>query len=81
MYVGVKKVKFKVRSKIDDYLQSRGTSKAWLARQIEATPAQMNNWCKNKDGYAVSQPSVSYVLLMVKTLNCDLNDLWELVEE
>lgn len=81
MYVGVDTVKFKVRSKIDEYLQSRGTTKAWLAKRIGATPAQLNNWCKNdENGYALSQPSVSYVLAMVKALECNLNDLWELVD-
>jgi hypothetical protein len=82
MSVGVKTMKTRVRSKIDDYLQSRGTSKAWLSRQIGATPAQVNNWCKNdKNGYAVSQPSVGYVLRMIKVLDCSIYDLWDQIEE
>lgn len=78
MSFGVKILKIKVKSKIDSYLQIRGTSKAWLARKIGATPAQINNWCKNdEEGNAVSQPSVGYVLRMLKVLNCDIHDLWE----
>ena len=82
MPVGVKNLKVKVRSKIDEYLESRGTAKSWLARKIKATPAQMNNWSKNDDNEcAISQPSVGYVMRMLKELDCDINDLWELREE
>lgn len=81
MSVGVKSVKINVVSKIEAYLDSRGTTKSWFARQIGATPAQVNNWCKNENGSAVSQPSVGYVLKMLNVLDCKVDDLWELKED
>lgn len=83
MAVEVKAImKVKVHSKIDEYLSSRGTTKAWLARQIKARPPQLNDWCKNdENGYAISQPSVGYVLRMIKALDCSIHDLWEYKEE
>ena len=81
MSVGVKTLKVKVHSKIDSYLESRGTTKAWVADRIGATRAQMNNWCKNENGYAISQPSVGYVLKMIKVLDCSIDELWELKEK
>jgi DNA-binding XRE family transcriptional regulator len=79
MSVGVKTMKVKVRSKLHSYLETRGTSKAWLGEQIGATRSQVQNWSKNDDnGYAIIQPSIGYVLKMTMVLECDVNDLYEL---
>lgn len=83
MSVGVKTImKVKVRSKLGDYLDSRGTNKAWLAKQMGLQRSQVQNWTNNdENGLAVIQPSIGYVLKMTKVLDCHIDDLYELVEE
>ncbi|MGJ9383254.1 helix-turn-helix transcriptional regulator [Salipaludibacillus sp. CF4.18] len=74
-------MKAKSKSKINEYLDSRGTSKAWLAERIGASRAQVNNWSKNENGVVVSQPSVGYVLKMIRVLGCELDDIYEEVND
>ncbi|MGJ9381548.1 helix-turn-helix transcriptional regulator [Salipaludibacillus sp. CF4.18] len=74
-------MKAKSRSKINEYLESRGTTKAWLADRIGASRAQMSNWSKNENGVVVSQPSVGYVLKMMRVLDCKLDDIYEEVND
>ena len=82
MSVGVISLKVKVRSNINDYLNSRGTTKTWVAEQMGLKRAQIQNWSKNEDtGEAKMQPSIGYVLKMAKVLNCKVEDLYEIIEE
>jgi DNA-binding XRE family transcriptional regulator len=82
MSVGVKTMKVKVRSKLHNYLESRGTSKSWLGEQIGASRSQVQNWSKNdNEGVAIIQPSIGYVLKMKDVLDCSVDDLYELKEE
>ena len=83
MSVGVKPImKVKVRSKINDYLNSRGTTKVWLAEQMELKRSQIQNWsANNENGEAKMQPSIGYVLKMAKVLNCKVEDLYEILED
>ena len=82
MSVGVITVKVKVRSNINTYLNSRGTTKTWLADQMGLKRAQIQNWStNNENGEAKVQPSIGYVLKMAKVLNCEIEDLYEIIEE
>ena len=83
MSVGVKPImKVKVRSNINDYLNSRGTTKSWVAEKMGLKRAQIQNWSTNKEnGEAKMQPSIGYVLKMAKVLECKVEDLYEMIEE
>jgi DNA-binding Xre family transcriptional regulator len=74
-------MKIKVRSKLGEYLDQRGIMKKWLADQVGADEAQVNRWCKNKDGVAVSTPSVGYLLRIKRTLGCKLEEIYEEIIE
>lgn len=74
---GLVTLKDAVKSKLGEYLESNGINKAWLARQVGATKAQMYNWCKNEDGKAKSTPSVLFVLRLENQLGIKVSDMFE----
>lgn len=78
---GLVKMRYKVKSLLGEYCEENGLNKAWVARQIGATSAQFYTWCKNKDGYAVSTPSIIYLLKLQKVLGVSINQLWEYEED
>ncbi|MFS1518519.1 helix-turn-helix domain-containing protein [Bacillus sp. SCS-151] len=75
-------MKIKVRSKFDEFLDKRGIKKAWLCDQVGCDRSQLSRWCQNdNNGVAISTPSVGYILKINKVLNCNLEDLYELIKE
>jgi DNA-binding Xre family transcriptional regulator len=74
-------MKIRVRSKMDEYLNKRGIKKVWLSEQIKCGTSQISRWCKNgENGEAISTPSVGYLLLLQKVLECEIEDLYEIIE-
>lgn len=78
---GLVEVNQNVRSKIREAIRTRGYMMGWVAEQIETSPSQLSQWCRNKDGKADSTPHVVYILRLCKTLKCGVWDLFELIEE
>lgn len=76
MEVGVI-LKKKVVSKLGEVIESKGLRRDWVAKQIEATPAQVTNWCKNEDGIAKSTPNVFYILRLEKVLHVRVGEMFE----
>lgn len=76
MEVGVI-LKKKVVSKLGEIIDSKGLRRDWVAKEIEATPAQVTNWCKNEDGIAKSTPNVFYILRLEKVLNVRVGEMFE----
>ena len=74
-------LKGKVKSNLGTILDERGLRYNWVAKQIDATPSQVTNWCKNEDGIAKSTPSVLYILKLQNLLGVRVEDLFELVDE
>ncbi|QJT70472.1 hypothetical protein [Microcystis phage MaeS] len=78
-------MKIRVKSKLDNYLEEMKEkhgieiSKAWLSREIGVDPSQLYRWTKSvdKDNYVTTIPSVAYALLLAQTLNCTVEDLFE----
>lgn len=70
-------LKKKVVSKLGEVIDSKGLRRDWVARQIEATPAQITNWCTNENGFAKSTPSVLYMLRLEKLLKVTVSDMYE----
>ncbi|MCC9021804.1 helix-turn-helix transcriptional regulator [Bacillus nakamurai] len=74
-------MEYRVKSKLDQFLSSRGIEKGWLADQINAERASISRWCKNdSEGFATVLPSTYNLLLMAHILNCKVDDLFELIE-
>ena len=75
-------LKGKVKSNLGTILYDKGLRYNWVAKQIEATPSQVTNWCKNeKDGTAKSTPSVLYILKLQNLLGVKVEEMYELIEE
>lgn len=75
------KLKSKVKSNLDAILRDRGLRYNWVAEKIGATQAQITNWCKNRDGYARSTPSVVYILRLQRLLEVKVEEMFEEIEE
>lgn len=73
-------LKSKVESHLGEVLEKRGLRLKWVAEQINATPSQLTNWCKNEDGYAKSTPGVIYILRLQKLLNVNVEEMYEEIE-
>lgn len=39
-------MEYRVKSKLDSFLNSKGIEKGWLAEQIKAERASISRWCK-----------------------------------
>lgn len=74
-------MKVKVKSNLGEILESRGLRLKWVAEQIEATQAQLTNWCKNENGSAKSTPNVVYILRLQKLLNVKVEEMYEEIKE
>jgi hypothetical protein len=76
------KVKLRARNNIAKLLQKTGSSKAWLAREIsygleKPVPSQMvSDWCSNR-----TQPSIAYIMRILKITGWSLEEMFEEVEE
>ncbi|MGG3890353.1 helix-turn-helix domain-containing protein [Metabacillus fastidiosus] len=73
-------MKITLRSKLDDYLDSKGIRKIWLAEQLGVHKSYITKWGKNENGIATTLPSVQYLIHMKKILNCNDEDLYEIIE-
>lgn len=71
----------KIRSKLNEVIKAKGYRKGWLANQVGVSATQVSLWCANKDGKIKSMPTVLNAMLLMKVLNCELDELFELVEE
>ena len=71
----------RIRSNLGEVLERKGIMKKWIAEQTGATQAQVNRWCKNKDGVAESTPSVYYILQLEELLNTPVGEMFEVIKE
>ncbi|WP_261382066.1 helix-turn-helix domain-containing protein [Bacillus licheniformis] len=75
------KLKYKVVSKLNDYIGSKGIKKVWIAEQLGTTRQQIQIWSKNNDeGFCPSPPSLPYAIRLIDVLDCELTDLFEVIE-
>lgn len=79
-------MKVRVKSKLEKFLENKEREeniripKSWLARKVGADPSQLHRWSRNdEDGFALSVPNVGYALMLSKILNCNVEDLFEVV--
>ncbi len=63
-------------NKIKEVLKNEGRSQTWLAEQIGKSRSAVSEYCHNR-----SQPSVSTLLIIAKTLNVSPCDLLPSIEE
>ncbi len=56
-------------------------SKVWLAEKTGVTKQQISRWSKNDEsGFCKYTPSLSYALVISKVLDCDIKEIFELIE-
>lgn len=71
----------KIRSKINEVIKDKGYRKGWVADQVGVSATQVSLWCANKEGKIKSMPTVLNAMLLMKVLDCELEELFELVED
>ncbi|MGE6627801.1 helix-turn-helix transcriptional regulator [Bacillus pumilus] len=75
-------MKYKVRSNLKDYLNSKGIKQKWLADQIGTNSSRISIWCTNNDeGFCSNPPSLPYAMALCKQLKCEIHDLFSIVED
>lgn len=57
-------------NRIKDVLDKQGRTQAWLARQIDRTPAAVNALCQNK-----TQPNLRLIFEIAELLSVDPREL------
>lgn len=70
-------LKNKVKSNLGHIIEQKGLKMSWVAEKIGATPSQLTNWCKNKNGFAKSTPSVIYILRLQNLLETRVEEMFE----
>ena len=65
-----------IRVRIDDILNERGLTRYWLTKQMDGPSYQ--NVCKILDN-KTSGIKFNTLELLMKTLNCSMDDLFEII--
>ncbi|QDP92507.1 helix-turn-helix domain-containing protein [Bacillus velezensis] len=74
-------LKYKIKTNLEPYLKERGIQKVWLAEKTGVTKQQISRWSKNDEsGFCKYTPSLSYALVISKVLDCDIKEIFELIE-
>ena len=73
----------KLKSNLNSIISSKGLKKKHLADKVNVSPTTFAQWCNNdiKTGYIKAVPSVLNAMVLAKELNCQVEDLFELVDE
>lgn len=75
-------MKYRVRSNLKDFLNSKGIKQKWLADQIGTNSSRISIWCTNNDeGFCPNPPSLPYAIALCKTLGCEIRDLFSIIED
>ncbi|AVM24297.1 helix-turn-helix transcriptional regulator [Bacillus pumilus] len=75
-------MKYKVRSNLKDYLNSKGIKQKWLADQIGTNSSRISIWCTNNDeGFCPNPPSLPYAIALCNTLRCEIHDLFSIIKD
>ncbi|WP_411237373.1 helix-turn-helix transcriptional regulator [Bacillus altitudinis] len=75
-------MKYKVKSNLKSYLNSKGIKQKWLADQIGTNSSRISIWCANNDeGFCSNPPSLPYAIALCKTLECDMQEIFSIIED
>jgi putative transcriptional regulator len=73
----------KLKSKLNDVIKHKGYQKQWLAEKVGVSKTQFAHWCTNDNetGFIKAVPSVLNAIILSKILGCNVEELFELVED
>ncbi|MEV9652446.1 MULTISPECIES: helix-turn-helix transcriptional regulator [Bacillus] len=75
-------MKYKVKSNLKNYLNSKGIKQKWLADQIGTNSSRISIWCTNNDeGFCSNPPSLPYAIALCETLECDMQEIFSIIED
>ena len=73
----------KIKSNLNSIIRTKGLKKNHLADKVKVSNTTFAQWCNNdvKTGYIKAVPSVLNAMVLAKELDCQVEDLFELVDE
>lgn len=72
----------KLKSNLGEVIKSKGYMKGWVAEQVGVSKTQMSSWCNHKeDGSIKSMPSALNARMLMDILNCEFDDIFEVIKD